>query len=106
MAVFTRNPNEATHRAEVVFRRDLSIQYGINEIETDYEVAFFKGEPTGLELTNMVPYGWEFVESHVSEIDEFDLDDDDDRYFHPFYEDPDYSLDDDLELEELELEAV
>lgn len=106
MATITRNPNQATHRAEVVFCRDLSIQLGLNEIETDYEVAFFVGKPTETEVVNMVPYGWEFVESHVTEVDEFDLDDDNEDFSHPAYEDFMYLEDDDLELSELELEAV
>lgn len=106
MATFTRAPAEATHRAEVIFSRDLSILYGIDEIETDFEVAYFYGHPTEADLASMVPYGWVLVEQHVTEVDELDLDEDDEESFYAepyiYY----FENDDELELGELALEVV
>jgi len=105
MATFTRNPNEATHRAEVIFRRDLSVRYGIDEFETDFEVTYFKGIPTKTQLKDMVPYGWQYLESHVNEVDEFDFDEESEDSL--YWDDTEYSENElDLNMEELELEVV
>lgn len=107
MATFARTPFEATHRAEIIFTRDLSVQYGIAEVETDYEIVFFIGEPEESQLKDRIPEGWQFKESHVGEIDEFDFDEDGEEIYVEPYNNDNY-FDDDAEFEfgELELEAV
>lgn len=112
MATLTRDTAEATHRTEVIFTRDLSSRYGIDEVETDYEVAYFIGQPTESQLENLVPEGWDFLEAHTIPIEDIDLDEDD-------YDDEDsfntepwqynadyYGTDNDDDIEELDLEAV
>lgn len=103
MAIPTRSPFDATHRAEVVFTRDLSARYGIAEVETDYEVVLFIGQPTDCQLLTFVPDGWDFLESHTVKTADLDLDDDLDIA----WEAADYFDDDsESELEELKLEVV
>jgi hypothetical protein len=103
LAIRTKNPFDATHRAEIIFSRSLEA-LGFAEEETDYEIAFFTGKPSRSQLATLTPEGWNFLEAHVTSIEEFDLDDSDDAIA---WESPYFGEDfDDLDLsvEEFELQ--
>jgi hypothetical protein len=107
MAIITRDTNEATHQAEVIFTRDLSSRYGIDEVETDYEVAYFIGKPDETQLENLVPEGWEFREAHIIDIRDIDLDEYDNENslnVEPWQYNASFDAEDDIEG--LDLEAV
>jgi hypothetical protein len=94
MANSVYSSEQASYRAEIVFTRNLKERYGIDEVETDYDVLFFNGYPTESDLLGWIPDGWELVEYHVYPVDEDDTDDDYEEFDHPAFADNHYHLDD------------
>ena len=64
MALLVTLASKSTHYAEVVFKREIEVD-GETEVETDFNYAYFQGEPSDEEVSRLLLEGWEEVERHV-----------------------------------------